>query len=323
MSGTAPAGQHLRQGVADVGPQRHPIAVHRGSVRGDQVEVGQGAERETLERAVGADELGDEVVGRAGEDLGRRGVLGQAAALAQDGDPVAHLDRLVDVVGDEDDRLAHPGLEAEELVLEALAADRVDRPERLVHEHQRRVGGQGPGHADALALAAGELRRVAVAHLLRVHPDQLEQLVGALGHARLVPAEQARDGRDVLGDRQVREEADLLDDVADLLAQVVGRPVEHAAPAEEDVAAGERDHPVDQAHRRGLAAPRRPDEHAHLAGRNLERQALDRRVALARDSAWWPRGTRASRPARTRSTPRYGRCRRYPRSESRGERPSL
>ena len=48
-------------------------------------------------------------------------------------------------------------LQPQELVLQALAGDRVDRAERLVHEHERRVGGQGARDADALALAAGEL----------------------------------------------------------------------------------------------------------------------------------------------------------------------
>jgi hypothetical protein len=57
-------------------------------------------------------------------------------------------------VGDEDDRLAQLGLQAQELVLEALAVDRVDRAERLVHEHERRVDRKRAGDADALALPA-------------------------------------------------------------------------------------------------------------------------------------------------------------------------
>ena len=32
----------------------------------------------------------------------------------------------------------------------------VEGAEGLVHQHQRRFGGQGAGHANALALAAGE-----------------------------------------------------------------------------------------------------------------------------------------------------------------------
>ena len=68
-------------------------------------------------------------------------------------------------------------LQAEELVLQALAVDRVDRAEGLVHQHHQRVGGERPGDADPLLLAAGELRRVALAEL-RVEADQLHQLGG-------------------------------------------------------------------------------------------------------------------------------------------------
>ena len=112
------------------------------------------------------------------QQLGRGRVLGDPAALAHDRDPVAHLDRLVDVVGDEEDGLADLGLEAQELVLQALAVDRVDRAEGLVHQHHQGVRGERPRHPDPLLLAAGELRRVAVGEV-GVEADQLEQLGGA------------------------------------------------------------------------------------------------------------------------------------------------
>ena len=108
---------------------------------------------------------------------GRRVELREHAALVEDGDAVAELHRLLDVVGDEHDRLAHLALEAQELVLEPRARDRVDGAERLVHQQHRRVGAQGAGHADPLALAARQLRRVAVAERVGLEPDQLEQLV--------------------------------------------------------------------------------------------------------------------------------------------------
>ena len=97
------------------------------------------------------------------------------AALAEDRDPVAERDRLVDVVGDEHDRLAQLALQPQELVLQRAAHDRVDGAERLVHQQHGRVGGERPGDADALLLAAGELARVAVGHR-RVEADELEQL---------------------------------------------------------------------------------------------------------------------------------------------------
>ena len=148
-------------------------------------------QRQPLQRPVGADEVLDEVVGGGHQQLGGRRELGEVAALLQDRDPVAHLDRLVDVVGDEEDRLADLGLEAQELVLQPLAVDRVDRAEGLVHQHHRRVGRQRAGDADPLLLAARELGGVAVAEL-GVEADQLEQLGDACCGARLVPAEQAR-----------------------------------------------------------------------------------------------------------------------------------
>ena len=89
-------------------------------------------------------------------------------------DLVAELDRLVDVVGDEDDRLAQLALQAQELVLQLLAHDRVDGAERLVHQHHRRVGGERAGDADALLLPAGQLRRVALGEV-RSQADPLEQ----------------------------------------------------------------------------------------------------------------------------------------------------
>jgi hypothetical protein len=201
-------------------------------------------------------------------------------ALLEDRDPVAHLDRLVDVVGDEDDRLAQLRLEAQELVLQPLAVDRVDRAERLVHQHQRRVGRERAGDADPLALAAGELRGVAVAEVAG-QADDPQQLLDALVRAALVPAEQVRDGRDVLADRLVREEADLLDHVADLAPQLRRPAVADALAADQDVAVRDVDHPVDHPHGGRLAAAGRADEHADVARGHLEREVIDRRVGGA------------------------------------------
>ena len=129
-------------------------------------------------------------------------------AVLEDGDEVAHLDGLVDVVGHEEDRLGELLLEAQELVLEAIADDRVDRAERLVHEHDRRVDGERPGDADALALAARQLAREAVAVLGRVEPDEARAARRRAACWRSFgPAQQARHRGDVLADRLVREQA--------------------------------------------------------------------------------------------------------------------
>ncbi len=121
-------------------------------------------------------------------------------------------------------------LQPEELVLEPLAADGVDRAERLVHEHDRRVGRQRARHADALTLAAGELARIAPAVGRRLEADEVEQLIDPASDAIGGPAQQARDDANVLADGEVREEPDLLDDIADAPPQLDRRQAHTSSP---------------------------------------------------------------------------------------------
>ncbi len=249
--------------------------------RRSELELGKRVQRKRLQRAVGADERGDEVVRRLLEDRARRVVLREAATPPQDGDPVADLDRLVDVVRDEDDGLPHLALQAQELVLQTCTHDRVDRAERLVHQHERRVARQRPREADALALAAGELRRVAL-RVGRIETDEVEELQRARVDPGTRPAVQPRDGPDVRLDGHVREEADLLDDVADAAPQLHEVLLADALPVDADVAARQLDQPVDEPERRRLATARRPDEHADLTRGDGEREPVDCRAVGSR-----------------------------------------
>ena len=199
------------------------VIAHMSGGRGAERELAHAPQRQALEPAVGTHEPGDELRRGVGEDLGGRGVLGELAPRLHHRDEVAHLDRLVDVVGDEHDRLREVLLEAQELVLEPLADDRIDGAEGLVHEHDRRVCRERPGDADALALAATQLRRVAVAVFRGIEPDEREQLLGPLTLPVFGPAEQTRDGHHVLGDRLMGEQAGLLDDVADASGEARSR----------------------------------------------------------------------------------------------------
>ena len=112
-----------------------------------------------LQASVGADEVRDEVRRRSAQHDCGRVVLREQPALGHDRDAVAELHGLLDVVRDEHDRLLHLDLQPQELVLQAVAGDRVDRAERLVHEQHGRVGAERAGDADALLLSAGQLAR--------------------------------------------------------------------------------------------------------------------------------------------------------------------
>src|SRR2546428_487785 len=72
-------------------------------------------------------------------------------ALLHQPDRVAEQQPLTHVVRHEDDRLAETPLQREELALQLDARDGIERPERLIQQEERRVGGEGPGAAHSPA----------------------------------------------------------------------------------------------------------------------------------------------------------------------------
>ena len=224
--------------------------------------------------AVPPDEPSDEVIDGCGQQLGRRRDLGEATSDAQDGHLIAELDRLVNVVRDEQNRLAQLGLQAAELVLKLIAHNRIDGREGLVHQHHRRVGRQRPRHPDALLLTAAEGSRIA-RRQRGVEAHRLKEFARPGIGASLVPPEQQRHRRDVAFDRMVREQPALLNDVADAAAQLsrVERPGVGAVDSDPPTCRG--DHPVDHAQGGGLAAAGRADQDRDLPGGRGEREVVD------------------------------------------------
>src|SRR2546428_11795992 len=78
-------------------------------------------------------------------------------ALLQQPDRTAEQQPLAHVVRHEDDRLAETSLQREELALQLDARDGIERPERLIEQEERRIGGPRPGDADPPAPAAPPL----------------------------------------------------------------------------------------------------------------------------------------------------------------------
>jgi hypothetical protein len=131
-------------------------------------------------------------------------------------------------------------------------------------------------------MAAGQLLGVAVAVLRGVERHQLQELVDARADAGGVPAEHLRHHGDVGRDRHVREEPAGLDHVADAAPQLVAVDAGDVLVAEHHAALGGLDEAVDHLQRRGLAAAGRADEHDDLARGDLERDAVDGGLRLAR-----------------------------------------
>src|SRR3546814_13586650 len=88
-----------------------------------------------------------------------------AGPLAHYQDTVGQRDRLDQIMGNEQCRLAGFGQRAAEILLQYHLGLRVQRRERLIHQQHLGVDGQRAGERRALAPAARELVRVMIAEI--------------------------------------------------------------------------------------------------------------------------------------------------------------
>ena len=119
------------------------------------------------------DEVAHEVVGRLLEDLDRRAELPDAATV-HDCDHSRQAQRLLDIVGHENDRLPRCPVNAGQLGLQRVACNRIDSGEWFVHQQEFGIGGEGAGDADALLFAAGQPVREFAAIDRRIETKQFE-----------------------------------------------------------------------------------------------------------------------------------------------------
>ena len=159
---------------------------------------------------------------------------------------------------------------------------RIDRAKRLVHQDHGRVGRQRPSETDTLSLPAGQLVRPAIAKRRRRQVHQRQQLVDTGGDPFLAPAEQPWHRGDVAGNRAMGEQADVLHHVTRLPPQLLGLPLAHGATAHQHFTTAGRQHAVDQAQQRRLAAAASPHQRHDLTRADRQRQPSQdgRRTAL-------------------------------------------
>ena len=121
------------------------------------------------------------------------------SALVHDHDLPGDLHRLLLVVGDEDRRHVDLVVEAAQPLAKLLADVRVEGAERLVQKQHLGLHGERASERHALALAARELRRVAVAEPLEM--DEPDQLLDPLGDLLLRALADAQAEGDVVARR--------------------------------------------------------------------------------------------------------------------------
>lgn len=122
--------------------------------------------------------------------------------ILHDRDTVAQANRLVEIVGDEDNGLVQHFLETQKLVLHFAANQRIEGREGLVEEPDLRLHGERAPNAHALTLAAGELSRIVV--LTPFEADNLDDFAGALVAGLFIDALDFKRKSDILQHRTVR-----------------------------------------------------------------------------------------------------------------------
>ena len=255
-----------------------------------------------------ADEFEHEQALRPPVDLGRVAEM-LDPALVHHRDAVAHHQRLVLVVGDEDRGDAEIAQQAAQLDLHGLAQLAVERAERLVEQQQRGLHDDRARDRDALLLSAGEAGDAAARRSPPCAPATSASATRArdLGLAACRCA--CRPKRDVLGHGQVREQRVVLEHHADV-ALVRGDPRQVAARRPRCCPVSGAQQAGDDAQQRGLAAAGRAEQRDELAAADREAElAQHRRAAEALRDARRHRQCPAPRRTRLARGARRGRAR--------------
>ncbi len=199
---------------------------------------------------------------------------------AHDGDAVAERHGLGLVVRHVDHRGAEPALDARDLGAHLHAQLRVEVGQRLVHQERLRVAHDGAAHGDALALAAGEVGRLALEVLLEV--EDLRRLGDLAVDLTGVGLGELEREAHVVAHGHVRVQRVVLEHHRDVA--IARRQVVDALAPDDELAVGDVLQTRDHAQRRRLPAARRADEDHELPVRDVEVDRLDRlepvRVAL-------------------------------------------
>ena len=183
---------------------------------------------------------------------------------------IGHLQRLVQIVGNEQAGEMQRVVQLAQPATQLLAHPRVERAKRFVEQQHARLDGERARQGDALALTAGQLGRITATEIFELY--QREQLIDAFSDAGGGGALAARlDGQaegDVVAHRHVLEQRVMLKHEADAAIARVDR--RHVLAIEQDGAMIGAVEAGDDAQQGRLAAARWAEQCHQLAARDLE-----------------------------------------------------
>ena len=199
--------------------------------------------------------------GHRARDRGRRGIRVTREG-AQQQHAIGEVERLLDVVRDEEDRGRLGGVDLQEQVVHTQPGEGVECAEGLVEQQHAGVPRQSAREGGTLGHSSRHLARALPCRVLEA--DEVQQLFDAF--ASLTPGRPSRESEfDVLGEGPPRQQPRLLEgDCGALVGVGDGRA------AELDPAAARSIQTADQSEKSGLATARRADDGDDLTGCDVE-----------------------------------------------------
>src|SRR5438067_9397577 len=191
-----------------------------------------------------------------------------------DDDSIAEKDRLRNAVRDEHDGLAVRLPDALQLDVHALAGERIERPEWLVHQQDLRIARQRTADAGALLHPAGQLVRITPAEF--IEPRHFEQTIDACIGGFVTTADAQRQAH-VLAHSEPRQKIRRLEHDAHL-----ARRSRHRLVVERKLAGIVRVETGQHPPQRALADPGGSDDAHEFAFRNLHIDPVERMNVTAR-----------------------------------------
>ena len=180
--------------------------------------------------------------------------------------------RLVEVVGDENDRPVELALEADQQVLHFATDQWIQRAEGLVHQQDLGFRRQPPSQAHPLLHAARQLIRIGVRPSTQT--DQLQRFLGAATPLGVVDPLHLQPVGDVLTHRAVGEQSEVLEDHGDALLTYPSQalPVESrdVGSIERYPSGGRLHQAIDHANDRRLARSGQAHDHEEFSGVDFE-----------------------------------------------------
>ena len=222
------------------------------------------------------------VVGGRRQDL-RSGTYLDDRALAHDHNALPDAHRFIEIVGDKYDRSAELSIQRNEQILHFAPSDRIERRERLVHEHNLGIGGEGTGESHSLLHAPGKLCRVGVlpatqAHLLQ-RPVRAFTLLLCASSPHMQPV------GDVFTDRAVRENREVLEDHAEPLIadlpQLTPAECVNVSPIQFDRPSRRLNQAIQKPYDGRLAGARQPHDDEQFTAEDFEADPANRDRALS------------------------------------------